>query len=67
MIIRQMTEQTHAAVEPPLSSHSTFNLTEGAHPWSRPAEEVAAVVDCGQKKPDESYVPERSPHSFFRI
>lgn len=49
------------------SSLSTFNLTEGAHPRPRPAKQVAAIVGCGQDQPEHGYVPECSPHSFFRV
>lgn len=49
------------------SSIWSADLTEAAHPWSRPAEQVAAVAERGQNHPEQGYVPEGSTHSLFRI
>lgn len=49
------------------SSLSNFHLTEGAHSWSRPAEQVAAKVEGGHHQPEHSDVPKCPPPSFFRI
>lgn len=50
-----------------LSSSTTVSMTEGPDLRSRPTQEVAAEVGCGQDHPEQSQVAKRSPHSLFRI